>query len=161
MAFSANLGGWIADTLVSKGWSVTTVRKVFLIAEKCIKWFNVLFAFLELLILCPKLRWCSQLVFSDLHFSYLNWVMSTLLRWLFFAWLVVRFVHNYCLILFHLTTTLLFWNKKKFIFTHEWTFAHMKQGSDAFSQSGLYSNHQDIAPRYSVSISILTHLWID
>lgn len=29
MAFSANLGGWIADTLVSKGWSVTTVRKVY------------------------------------------------------------------------------------------------------------------------------------
>lgn len=29
MAFSANLGGWIADTLVSKGLSVTTVRKVF------------------------------------------------------------------------------------------------------------------------------------
>ncbi|KAK8361899.1 hypothetical protein V6Z12_A03G067700 [Gossypium hirsutum] len=28
MAFSANLGGWIADTLVSKGLSVTTVRKV-------------------------------------------------------------------------------------------------------------------------------------
>ncbi|XP_022732201.1 sodium-dependent phosphate transport protein 1, chloroplastic isoform X3 [Durio zibethinus] len=49
MAFSANLGGWIADTLVSKGLSVTTVRK----------------------------------------------------------------------------------------------------GTDAFSQSGLYSNHQDIAPRYS------------
>ncbi|XP_021891774.1 sodium-dependent phosphate transport protein 1, chloroplastic isoform X3 [Carica papaya] len=49
MAFSANLGGWIADTLVSKGLPVTTVRK----------------------------------------------------------------------------------------------------GTDAFSQSGLYSNHQDIAPRYS------------
>lgn len=29
MAFSANIGGWIADTLVSKGLSVTTVRKVF------------------------------------------------------------------------------------------------------------------------------------
>lgn len=26
------------------------------------------------------------------------------------------------------------------------------QGTDAFSQSGLYSNHQDIAPRYSVSL---------
>ena len=25
------------------------------------------------------------------------------------------------------------------------------QGSDAFSQSGLYSNHQDIGPRYAVS----------
>lgn len=30
MAFSANLGGWIADTLVSRGLSVTTVRKVYL-----------------------------------------------------------------------------------------------------------------------------------
>lgn len=25
------------------------------------------------------------------------------------------------------------------------------QGTDAFSQSGLYSNHQDIGPRYAVS----------
>lgn len=25
------------------------------------------------------------------------------------------------------------------------------QGCDAFSQSGLYSNHQDIGPRYAVS----------
>ena len=31
MAFSANFGGWIADTLVSKGLSVTRVRKVLLI----------------------------------------------------------------------------------------------------------------------------------
>ena len=28
MAISANLGGWIADTLVERGASVTTVRKV-------------------------------------------------------------------------------------------------------------------------------------
>lgn len=28
MAISANAGGWIADTLVSKGFSVTNVRKV-------------------------------------------------------------------------------------------------------------------------------------
>lgn len=28
MAFSANFGGWIADSLVSKGMSVTMVRKV-------------------------------------------------------------------------------------------------------------------------------------
>ncbi|KAK1390390.1 hypothetical protein POM88_018568 [Heracleum sosnowskyi] len=27
MAFSANLGGWIVDTLVSRGFSVTSVRK--------------------------------------------------------------------------------------------------------------------------------------
>jgi hypothetical protein len=30
-----------------------------------------------------------------------------------------------------------------------WPFLHL-QGTDAFSQSGLYSNHQDIGPRYSV-----------
>lgn len=28
MAISANFGGWIADTLVTRGVSVTTVRKV-------------------------------------------------------------------------------------------------------------------------------------
>ena len=28
MAISANVGGWIADTLVERGASVTTVRKV-------------------------------------------------------------------------------------------------------------------------------------
>ena len=28
MAVSANVGGWIADTLVERGTSVTTVRKV-------------------------------------------------------------------------------------------------------------------------------------
>lgn len=28
MAIFANIGGWIADTLVSKGFSITTVRKV-------------------------------------------------------------------------------------------------------------------------------------
>lgn len=30
MAISANLGGWIADTLVSRGVSVTLVRKVYI-----------------------------------------------------------------------------------------------------------------------------------
>jgi ACS family sodium-dependent inorganic phosphate cotransporter len=30
------------------------------------------------------------------------------------------------------------------------------QGTDAFSQSGLYSNHQDIGPRYAVNISFVT-----
>jgi MFS transporter, ACS family, solute carrier family 17 (sodium-dependent inorganic phosphate cotransporter), other len=28
MAVFANIGGWIADTLVAKGLSITTVRKV-------------------------------------------------------------------------------------------------------------------------------------
>lgn len=34
MALSANAGGWIADTLVSKGVSVTRVRKVLIIFHK-------------------------------------------------------------------------------------------------------------------------------
>ncbi len=36
--------------------------------------------------------------------------------------------------------------------THNFLFCNM-QGCDAFSQSGLYSNHQDIGPRYSVRYS--------
>lgn len=35
MALSANAGGWIADTLVSKGLSVTMVRKVLLCFLYC------------------------------------------------------------------------------------------------------------------------------
>ncbi|XP_057462830.1 ascorbate transporter, chloroplastic-like [Actinidia eriantha] len=79
----ANIGGWIADTLVSKGLSITTVRKImqsigflgpafFLTQLSCVKT-------PALAVLCMA---CSQ-------------------------------------------------------------------GSDAFSQSGLYSNHQDIGPRYA------------
>ncbi|XP_056175942.1 sodium-dependent phosphate transport protein 1, chloroplastic isoform X3 [Syzygium oleosum] len=48
MAFSANLGGWIADTLVSSGLSVTTVRKVPACIVSC--------------------RSCRQLDFLDLLF---------------------------------------------------------------------------------------------
>ncbi|CAL5400989.1 unnamed protein product [Camellia sinensis] len=69
MAVFANIGGWIADTLVSKGLSVTTVRQWELSHVKTP----------ALAVLCMA---CSQ-------------------------------------------------------------------GSDAFSQSGLYSNHQDIGPRYA------------
>lgn len=39
MAFSANLGGWIADTLVSKGLSVTTVRKV---SQNCLIGYTIM-----------------------------------------------------------------------------------------------------------------------
>lgn len=35
MAVSANVGGWIADTLVDKGWSVTLVRKVMQTVRLC------------------------------------------------------------------------------------------------------------------------------
>lgn len=47
---------------------------------------------------------------------------------------------------------LVFWLSLFQIVTHSlFIFLLKKQGTDAFSQSGLYSNHQDIAPRYSVS----------
>ncbi|KAG6789391.1 hypothetical protein POTOM_005488 [Populus tomentosa] len=87
MAFSANLGGWIADTLVSKGLSVTTVRKIM----QSIGFLGPAF-------------FLTQLSHID------SPAMAVL-----------------CMA--------------------------CSQGTDAFSQSGLYSNHQDIAPRYSVSIN--------
>lgn len=83
MAFSANLGGWIADTLVSKGYSVTTVRKVM----QTIGFLGPAFFLTQL--------------------SHVNSPAMAVL----------------CMA--------------------------CSQGTDAFSQSGLYSNHQDIAPRYS------------
>lgn len=83
MAFSANLGGWIADTLVSKGLSVTTVRKIM----QSIGFLGPAF-------------FLTQLSHID------SPAMAVL-----------------CMA--------------------------CSQGTDAFSQSGLYSNHQDIAPRYS------------
>ncbi|GFP91507.1 probable anion transporter 2 chloroplastic [Phtheirospermum japonicum] len=73
MAVFANIGGWIADTLVSKGLSITTVRPAFFLTQ--LSHVNTP----ALAVLCMA---CSQ-------------------------------------------------------------------GMDAFSQSGLYSNHQDIGPRYS------------
>ncbi|KAM7496465.1 hypothetical protein LguiA_020879 [Lonicera macranthoides] len=83
MAFSANLGGWIADTLVSKGYSVTTVRKIM----QTIGFLGPAFFLTQL--------------------SHINSPPMAVL----------------CMA--------------------------CSQGTDAFSQSGLYSNHQDIAPRYS------------
>ncbi|OIW09551.1 hypothetical protein TanjilG_30870 [Lupinus angustifolius] len=83
MALSANLGGWIADTLVSKGVSVTTVRKIM----QTIGFLGPAFFLTQL--------------------SHINSPVMAVL----------------CMT--------------------------CSQGTDAFSQSGLYSNHQDIAPRYS------------
>lgn len=83
MAFSANLGGWIADTLVSRGLSVTIVRKIM----QSIGFLGPAFFLTQL---------------SHVHSP----AMAVL-----------------CMA--------------------------CSQGTDAFSQSGLYSNHQDIAPRYS------------
>ncbi|KAI3873747.1 hypothetical protein MKX03_009832 [Papaver bracteatum] len=83
MAFSANLGGWIADTLVSKGYSVTYVRKIM----QSIGFLGPAF-------------FLTQLSHIDSP--------------------GVAVLCMCC-----------------------------SQGADAFSQSGLYSNHQDIGPRYA------------
>ncbi|KAK1632554.1 hypothetical protein QYE76_006869 [Lolium multiflorum] len=83
MAVFANIGGWIADTLVAKGFSITNVRKIM----QSIGFLGPAF-FLTLL---SKVRTPAMAVL--------------------------------CMA--------------------------CSQGSDAFSQSGLYSNHQDIGPRYA------------
>ncbi|KAJ6830810.1 putative anion transporter 1, chloroplastic [Iris pallida] len=83
MAISANVGGWIADTLVTKGLSVTVVRKIM----QSIGFLGPAFFLTQL---------------SHVH--------SPAIAVLCMA---------------------------------------CSQGTDAFSQSGLYSNHQDIGPRYA------------
>ncbi|XP_070007062.1 sodium-dependent phosphate transport protein 1, chloroplastic [Nicotiana tabacum] len=83
MAISANVGGWIADSLVRKGVSVTVVRKI-----------------MQTIGFLGPAFFLTQLSHVD------SPAMAVL-----------------CM--------------------------SCSQGSDAFSQSGLYSNHQDIAPRYS------------
>ncbi len=83
MAISANVGGWIADTLIAKGWSVTSVRKLM----QSIGFLGPAF-------------FLSQLG--------------------------------------NVTTV-----------TEAVILMMLSQGSDAFSQSGLYSNHADIAPEYA------------
>ncbi|XP_068645709.1 ascorbate transporter, chloroplastic-like [Aristolochia californica] len=83
MAVFANLGGWIADTLVTKGFSITTVRKIM-----------------------QSIGFLGPAFFL----TQLSNVRTPALAVLCMA---------------------------------------CSQGSDAFSQSGLYSNHQDIGPRYS------------
>ncbi|GAB2224139.1 hypothetical protein Droror1_Dr00004887 [Drosera rotundifolia] len=83
MALFANIGGWIADTLVTRGYSVTSVRKIM-----------------------QSIGFLGPALFLSL----LSQVKTPALAVLCMA---------------------------------------CSQGSDAFSQSGLYSNHQDIGPRYS------------
>lgn len=83
MAVFANIGGWIADTLISRGLSVTSVRKI---------------------------MQTIGFIGPAISLSVLSQVRTPALAVLCMA---------------------------------------CSQGSDAFSQSGLYSNHQDIGPRYS------------
>lgn len=83
MAISANIGGWIADTLVSRGVSVTTVRKLM----QTLGFLGPAFCLTQLQ-----------------HVHSLPGAVACMMG---------------------------------------------AQGFDAFSQSGLYSNHQDIGPRYA------------
>ncbi|KAL3649560.1 Ascorbate transporter, chloroplastic [Castilleja foliolosa] len=83
MAVFANIGGWIADTLVSKGLSITTVRKIM-----------QSIGFLGPAFFLTQLSHARTPALAVLCMS-------------------------------------------------------CSQGMDAFSQSGLYSNHQDIGPRYA------------
>ncbi|XP_022635622.1 ascorbate transporter, chloroplastic isoform X2 [Vigna radiata var. radiata] len=83
MAAFANIGGWIADTLVRKGVSITAVRKIM-----------------------QSIGFLGPAFFL----SQLSHVRTPAMAVLCMA---------------------------------------CSQGSDAFSQSGLYSNHQDIGPRYA------------
>uniref|UniRef100_A0ACD5Y1U1 Uncharacterized protein n=1 Tax=Avena sativa TaxID=4498 RepID=A0ACD5Y1U1_AVESA len=83
MAVFANIGGWIADTLVAKGVSVTNVRKIM-----------------------QSIGFLGPALFLTLLSKVRTPAMAVL-----------------CMA--------------------------CSQGSDAFSQSGLYSNHQDIGPRYA------------
>ncbi|TKY47126.1 Sodium-dependent phosphate transport protein 1 [Spatholobus suberectus] len=92
MALSANVGGWIADTLVSKGLSVTRVRKG--------------------TIAYPLIQIMQTIGFLGPAFFLTQ----------------LSHVNSPAMAVLCMTCS---------------------QGTDAFSQSGLYSNHQDIAPRYS------------
>lgn len=83
MALAANVGGWIADTLVSRGTSVTVVRKL-----------------MQTLGFLGPAFFLTQLSHISSPFQAVLCMMCS-------------------------------------------------QGFDAFSQSGLYSNHQDIGPRYA------------
>ncbi|CAL5090329.1 unnamed protein product [Urochloa decumbens] len=83
MAVFANLGGWIADTLVQRGISITNVRKIM-----------------------QSIGFLGPALFLTLLSKVQTPAMAVL-----------------CMA--------------------------CSQGSDAFSQSGLYSNHQDIGPRYA------------
>jgi len=94
MAVFANIGGWIADTLVAKGVSITNVRKIM-----------------------QSIGFLGPALFLTLLSKVRTPAMAVL-----------------CMA--------------------------CSQGSDAFSQSGLYSNHQDIGPRYAVMPSCESSLFL-
>ncbi|KAH9731914.1 Ascorbate transporter [Citrus sinensis] len=102
MAVFANMGGWIADTLVSKGLSITAVRKASIntVADHAIHWvFGT-----------SLLSHTAEPCQDSCNGSAMHGMQSD---------------------------------------DHLYSHNNYGQGSDAFSQSGLYSNHQDIGPRYA------------
>ncbi|KAF5946236.1 hypothetical protein HYC85_016464 [Camellia sinensis] len=102
MAVFANIGGWIADTLVSKGLSVTTV----LYKQQSNLYVRLFQGQWEVLVIMQSIGFLGPAFFL----TQLSHVKTPALAVLCMA---------------------------------------CSQGSDAFSQSGLYSNHQDIGPRYA------------
>lgn len=56
MAIFANIGGWIADTLVSKGLSITTVRKARKPLRLFLKFFHTLSTPVQLLYMLDNLQ---------------------------------------------------------------------------------------------------------
>ncbi|OEL27569.1 putative anion transporter 1, chloroplastic [Dichanthelium oligosanthes] len=101
MAVSANIGGWIADTLVSRGVSVTTVRK-----------------------------WSVEFYFPLFHMYFHLFQIMQSIGFLGPAFFLTQLSHVNSPAMAVLCMA-------------------CSQGTDAFSQSGLYSNHQDIGPRYA------------
>ncbi|MBA0652673.1 hypothetical protein Goklo_019914 [Gossypium klotzschianum] len=93
MAAFANIGGWIADTLVSRGLSITAVRKARISSSLILE-------------IMQSIGFLGPAFFL----TQLSYVRTPAMAVLCMA---------------------------------------CSQGSDAFSQSGLYSNHQDIGPRYA------------
>ncbi|MBA0714940.1 hypothetical protein Golax_013879 [Gossypium laxum] len=93
MAAFANIGGWIADTLVSRGLSITAVRKARISSSLILEIMQSI-GFLGPAFFLTQLRYVRTPAMAVLCMA-------------------------------------------------------CSQGSDAFSQSGLYSNHQDIGPRYA------------
>jgi hypothetical protein len=149
MAIFANIGGWIADTLVSKGLSITTVRKaskslllllnffMHILGLSITKFFFQYFFYLADHAINRVSRSC---VFSYTAKSCQNTCHGSTMYGLQSGLSIYIFLNSDSSG-FELLCMFVFWNNLLFL----------SQGCDAFSQSGLYSNHQDIGPRYAVS----------
>lgn len=129
MAVSANVGGWIADTMVAKGVSVTLVRKVM-----------------------QTVRWC---VYPPTCGGVAGGARSRII----IITTIITAVPCASIGNHHLDQpTQIGFLGPAFFLTQLSNVSSpiaavacmmASQGLDAFSQSGLYSNHQDIGPRYA------------